>query len=40
MRRNITLTVMSLLSILLFTFHFADDIVRGMEKGDLFNYAG
>jgi|SRR5690349_15036756 len=33
MRHNIALTVSSLLSIVLITFHMADDIVRGMEKG-------
>ena len=35
MKQTATLTIMSLLSILLFTFHLADDIVRGMEKGQL-----
>jgi hypothetical protein len=30
-----TLTVTSLLTILLLTFHLADDIVRGYEKGGL-----
>jgi hypothetical protein len=34
-RHNIALTVASLLSIIFVTFHMADDIVRGMEKGDL-----
>ena len=33
MKRDVTLTVTSLLSILFFTFHLADDIVRGMEPG-------
>ena len=33
MKHNVTLTITSLLSILLFTFHLADDIVRGFEKG-------
>src|ERR1700737_3919375 len=33
MKHNVTLTITSLLSILLLTFHLADDIVRGMEKG-------
>lgn len=32
--------VMSLLPILFFSFHFADDIVRGIEDGDLFDYTG
>jgi hypothetical protein len=31
------LTITSLLSILLLTFHLADDIVRGFEKGGLAN---
>jgi hypothetical protein len=34
-RHNIALTVASLLSIVFTTFHIADDIVRGMEKGGL-----
>jgi hypothetical protein len=33
MKHRVTLTITSLLSILLFTFHLADDIVRGMEAG-------
>lgn len=36
----VTLTVTSLLSILLFSLHFADDIVRGIEQGDLFDFTG
>jgi hypothetical protein len=40
MKRHITLTVLSLVSILLFTLHFSDDIVRGLEKGDLSVYPG
>ena len=40
MNNRLTLTITSLLSILLFTFHFADDIVRGMEKGDVSDYTG
>jgi hypothetical protein len=35
MRQNLALTVASLLSIVFVTLHVADDIVRGMEKGDL-----
>jgi hypothetical protein len=35
MKQNVTLTIASLLSILLMTFHLADDIVRGMEPGTL-----
>jgi len=34
-----TLTIASLLSILFFTFHLADDIVRGIEPGQLSNLA-
>jgi hypothetical protein len=37
MKRNVTLTIASLLSVLFFTFHLADDIVRGMEPGKLMN---
>ncbi|MFY9802293.1 MAG: hypothetical protein WA211_10795 [Candidatus Acidiferrales bacterium] len=35
MKQNLLLTITSLLSILLMTFHLADDIVRGMEPGGL-----
>jgi hypothetical protein len=35
MRQNVTLTIASLLSVLLFTLHLTDDIVRGMEPGTL-----
>ena len=38
--RNVMLTVASLLSILLFTFHLTDDIVRGTEPGGLNNFIG
>ena len=31
MKHNLMLTIASLLSILFMTFHFTDDIVRGME---------
>lgn len=37
MKRNDLLTIASLLSVLLMTFHLADDIVRGMEPGGLSN---
>lgn len=37
MNNNLTLTITSLLSILFFTFHLADDIVRGFEKGGVSN---
>jgi len=36
-RENVILTITSLLLILLLTFHLADDIVRGYEKGGLSN---
>ena len=37
---NVLLTISSLLSILFFTLHLADDIVRGMEPGGLSNLIG
>ena len=37
MKDNLLLTITSLLSILFFTFHVADDIVSGIEKGGLSN---
>jgi hypothetical protein len=37
MKQSVTLTITSLLSILLFTFHLTDDIVRGIEPGTLSN---
>ena len=37
MKHSVMLTIASLLSILLFTIHLADDIVRGMEPGKLTN---
>lgn len=40
MKPNVMLTIASLLSILLFTFHLTDDIVRGMEPGGLNNLVG
>lgn len=40
MKHHVTLTITSLLSILFFTLHFADDIVRGFEEGNLFDYTG
>ena len=33
MKHSVTLTIMSLLSLLLLTFHLAEDIVRGFEPG-------
>ena len=37
MKHSVMLTIASLLSILFFTFHLADDIVRGFEKGGAYN---
>jgi hypothetical protein len=37
MKHKLTLTISSLLSILFFTFHLTDDIVRGFEKGGVSN---
>ena len=37
MKRSVMLTITSLLSILFFTFHLADDIRRGIEPGTLTN---
>ena len=37
MKQNVILTIASLLSILFFTFHLADDIVRGFEPGTATN---
>ena len=37
MKHNEILTIASLLSILLLTFHLSDDIIRGMEKGGTSN---
>jgi hypothetical protein len=37
MKENLTLTVTSLLSILFFSFHHADDVVRGMAPGGMIN---
>lgn len=40
MKRSVMLTITSLFSILLFTFHLADDIVHGIEPGGLNNLIG
>jgi hypothetical protein len=40
MKYNVILTLTSLLSILLMTFHLTDDVVRGMEPGGLSNLIG
>jgi hypothetical protein len=39
-RHNLTLTITSLLSIFLMTFHFSDDVVRGFEPGGFKNVRG
>jgi hypothetical protein len=40
MKHNMMLTIASLLSVLLFSFHLTDDIVRGVEPGGLSNLVG
>src|ERR1044072_9221965 len=40
MKQSVILTITSLLSILLMTFHLSDDIVRGFEPGGLSNLVG
>ncbi|MGE0464641.1 MAG: hypothetical protein AB7Q16_25015 [Vicinamibacterales bacterium] len=40
MKQSFVLTITSLLSILLMTFHLADDVVRGMEPGGVRNLIG
>ena len=40
MKPNVMLTIMSLLSILLMTFHLADDIHRGFASGGVVNMIG
>ncbi|MCM3870985.1 MAG: hypothetical protein ND895_09875 [Pyrinomonadaceae bacterium] len=40
MKRSVMLTITSLLSILLLTFHLSDDIVRGFEPGGVKNITG
>jgi hypothetical protein len=40
MNRNVLLTITSLFSILLMTFHLSDDIVRGFEPGGVRNITG
>jgi hypothetical protein len=39
-KRSVMLTIASLLSILLFTFHLSEDIVRGFEPGGVKNITG
>ena len=40
MKHDVMLTITSLLSILFFTFHLSDDIVRGFEPGGFKNTSG
>jgi hypothetical protein len=40
MKHNLTLTITSLLSILLMTFHLSDDVVCGFEPGGFKNVGG
>ena len=40
MKHSVMLTIASLLSILFFTFHLADDIVRGFEPGGFKHLSG
>jgi len=40
MKNSVMLTITSVLTLLLLTFHLADDIVRGFEKGGLSNLIG
>jgi hypothetical protein len=40
MKHNLALTVMSLLTILLSSFHLSDDMVLGLEPGGVSNYNG
>ncbi|MFN2513233.1 MAG: hypothetical protein ABR568_17650 [Pyrinomonadaceae bacterium] len=40
MKHNALLTIASLISILLFTFHLSEDIVRGIEPGGVKNIIG
>lgn len=40
MKRNVMLTITSLLSILFMTFHLSDDVVRGFEPGGVKNVSG
>ena len=40
MKHRVTLTSTSLLSILLFSLHWADEISRGLEKGTMSSFGG
>jgi len=40
MKHQITLTISSLLSILLFSLHWADEVARGLEPGTMAGFGG
>ncbi len=40
MKHNLLIIITSLLSLLLFTFHMSEDVVRGMEPGGFKNLSG
>ena len=40
MKDNVALTITSLLSVLLFAFHWADEISRGIESGTISSFGG
>ena len=40
MKHQITLTISSLLSILLFSLHWADEVARGLEPGTMSGFGG
>ncbi len=40
MKQNVTLTITSLLSILLFSLHWADEVARGLEPGTVSAFGG
>ena len=40
MKHRVTLTITSLLSILLFSLHWADEISRGLERGTMSSFGG
>ncbi len=40
MKHRVALTITSLLSILLFSLHWADEIARGLEKGTMSSFGG
>ncbi len=40
MKHRVTLTITSLLSILFFSLHWADEIARGLERGTMSSFGG